>query len=94
MDVSVRQGGTGPELVVEDSGPGISEEERERVFNRFYRVPGSTATGSGLGLAIIKAIAERHGATLALDASPRLGGLLVRVTFPGGPKVPLAKAAA
>jgi two-component system OmpR family sensor kinase len=52
------------------------------VFSRFYRVPGSPAGGSGLGLAIIKAIAERHGATLTLDQSPRLGGLQVRVEFP------------
>ncbi|WEF33301.1 ATP-binding protein [Pseudoduganella chitinolytica] len=85
VDVSVRAGtnaAQGATLVVEDSGPGISPEERERVFNRFYRVPGSTATGSGLGLAIIKAIAERHGATLTLDQSARLGGLLVQVAFP------------
>jgi two-component system OmpR family sensor kinase len=69
-------------LCVEDSGPGISPEERERVFSRFYRVPGSSAGGSGLGLAIIKAIAERHGATLALEQSERLGGLKVKVEFP------------
>jgi two-component system OmpR family sensor kinase len=98
VDVSVRHTDKGAELVVEDSGPGISPEERERVFSRFYRVPGSTATGSGLGLAIIKAIAERHGATLALDTSERLGGLLVRVTFPGAKTVPakplLARSAA
>jgi two-component system, OmpR family, sensor kinase len=97
VDLSVRHTEQGTELVVEDSGPGISPEERERVFNRFYRVPGSTATGSGLGLAIIKAITERHGAMLALDESARLGGLLVRVTFPGAKpaaKVPLAKTAA
>lgn len=98
IDVSVRLAGQGAELVVEDSGPGISEEERERVFNRFYRVPGSTATGSGLGLAIIKAIAERHGATLALGKSERLGGLLVTVAFPavapGAPKAAPAKARA
>jgi len=68
---------------VEDSGPGISPEERERVFSRFYRVPGSEAGGSGLGLAIIKAIAERHGAVLTLDSSERLGGLKVQVQFPG-----------
>jgi two-component system OmpR family sensor kinase len=71
----------GARLVVEDSGPGIEPEERERVFNRFYRVPGSEAQGSGLGLAIIRAIAERHGARLALDASERLGGLKVTVEF-------------
>ncbi len=60
----------------------------ERVFDRFYRVAGSDAAGSGLGLAIIKAIAERHGATLALDASTRLGGLKAVVTF----KAPVATA--
>jgi two-component system OmpR family sensor kinase len=69
-------------LCVDDSGPGISPEERERVFDRFYRVPGASAGGSGLGLAIIKAIAERHGATLALEQSERLGGLRVRIEFP------------
>jgi len=52
------------------------------VFDRFYRVAGSEAAGSGLGLAIIKAIAERHGATLALGESERLGGLAATVSFP------------
>jgi len=52
------------------------------VFDRFYRVPGSDAAGSGLGLAIIKSIAERHGATLVLGESQRLGGLEATVTFP------------
>jgi two-component system OmpR family sensor kinase len=74
---------TGGALVeVHDSGPGIPVEERERVFDRFYRIAGSAAGGSGLGLAIIKAIADRHGATLSLDTSERLKGLLVRVRFP------------
>ena len=82
VDLSVLQNGKGPQLIVEDSGPGISPEERERVFSRFYRVPGTEASGSGLGLAIIKAITERHGATLALDQSERLGGLKVTVSFP------------
>jgi two-component system OmpR family sensor kinase len=45
-------------------------------------VPGSEAAGSGLGLAIIKAIAERHGATLVLGESARLGGLAATVRFP------------
>jgi two-component system OmpR family sensor kinase len=82
VDLSVRHNGKGPQVVVEDSGPGISPEERERVFNRFYRVPGTEANGSGLGLAIIKSITERHGAILALDQSERLGGLKVTVSFP------------
>jgi two-component system OmpR family sensor kinase len=69
-------------LSVEDSGPGIPAEERERVFSRFYRVPGSPAGGSGLGMAIVQSIAERHSAVLSLDQSERLGGLKVMVDFP------------
>jgi len=82
VDVAVHVTDGVPVLTVEDSGPGIPAEERERVFDRFYRIAGSEAAGSGLGLAIIRAIAERHGAQLGLDESSRLGGLLVRVTFP------------
>jgi two-component system OmpR family sensor kinase len=82
VDVAVRHEDGTAVLTVEDSGPGIPAEERERVFDRFYRIAGSEAAGSGLGLAIIRAIAERHGAKLGLDASERLGGLLVSVAFP------------
>ena len=87
VDIAVRADKEAVDVIVEDSGPGIPPEERERVFDRFYRVAGSEAAGSGLGLAIIKAIAERHGATLKLDKSERLGGLAATVRFP------LAKAA-
>ncbi|WP_229458924.1 ATP-binding protein [Massilia glaciei] len=82
VDLAVRAGDDGVTLSVEDSGPGIPAEERERVFDRFYRLAGSEANGSGLGLAIIKAIAERHGAQLALGRSERLGGLRVTLRFP------------
>ena len=82
VDVSVAAESGSVRVTVEDSGPGIPPEERERVFDRFYRVPGSDAAGSGLGLAIIKSIAERHGARLALGQSQRLGGLEAVVTFP------------
>ncbi|MBW8896664.1 MAG: sensor histidine kinase N-terminal domain-containing protein [Massilia sp.] len=82
VDVSVMAEDHGVRVTVEDSGPGIPPAERERVFDRFYRVPGSDAAGSGLGLAIIKSIAERHDATLALGESKRLGGLEAIVTFP------------
>jgi two-component system OmpR family sensor kinase len=82
VDVSVLADQGGMSVTVEDSGPGIPAEERERVFDRFYRVPGSEAAGSGLGLAIIKSIAERHGAVLELGASERLGGLAATVRFP------------
>jgi two-component system OmpR family sensor kinase len=82
VDLAVQLDAAGARIVVEDSGPGIPPEERERVFDRFYRIAGSEASGSGLGLAIIKAIAERHGATLTLGQSERLGGLSAVVTFP------------
>jgi two-component system, OmpR family, sensor kinase len=69
-------------LRVEDSGPGIPPEERERVFDRFYRAAGSDTPGSGLGLAIVRAIARRHDAQVRLDRSPTLGGLQVELRFP------------
>ena len=56
-------------LAVEDSGPGIPVEERERVFDRFYRVLGSQAEGSGLGLAIVREIAIRHHARILITDS-------------------------
>jgi signal transduction histidine kinase len=66
-------------LQVDDSGPGIPEAERDRVFDRFYRHSDSE-TGTGLGLAIVKTVADRHGAGVSLRASP-LGGLRVTVRF-------------
>jgi len=54
-------------LQVEDSGPGIAEAERERVFEPFYRVLGTEADGSGLGLSIVLEIAHQHGAILDLQ---------------------------
>ena len=70
-------------LSVEDSGPGIPQDERERVLDRFRRGAAGTgaATGSGLGLAIVRSIAAVHGAQLVLDRSQRLGGLRVLVRF-------------
>jgi two-component system OmpR family sensor kinase len=82
--VEVAHDARGAELRVEDSGPGIPPDERERVLDRFYRVAGNASSGSGLGLAIVKAVADMHGARIQIDASPRLGGLRVTVTFRGG----------
>jgi two-component system OmpR family sensor kinase len=69
-------------LQVDDTGPGISAEDRARVFDRFYRVPGSSAEGSGLGLAIVREIARAHGAQVALEESYGGRGLRVSVRFP------------
>lgn len=67
-------------LVIEDSGPGIPEDERLRVFDRFYRREANEQSGSGLGLTIVKNIAEQHGARIELGVS-RYGGLKVSLTF-------------
>ncbi|HTT13096.1 MAG TPA: sensor histidine kinase N-terminal domain-containing protein [Burkholderiaceae bacterium] len=71
-----------PVLEVEDNGPGIAPDERERVFERFYRASIASGHGSGLGLAIVREIAVGHGAQVDLLDSPGGNGLLVRVRFP------------
>ena len=75
-------------LEVEDDGPGIPATERERVLERFYRVPGTPGTGSGLGLAIVREIAAGHGATISItDATAGSSGhrgCRVAITFPHG----------
>lgn len=82
VDVGIAVQGGGVELSVDDSGPGLPEEERGRVLDRFYRSGEPQAPGSGLGLAIVKSIADLHGASVALAASPSLGGLRAVVRFP------------
>ena len=77
---------TGAILTVEDSGPGIPFDYRERVFDRFYRLHGdqhdSGISGSGLGLAIVKHIVDMHSAQISLAESSGLGGLQVSIVFP------------
>jgi two-component system, OmpR family, sensor kinase len=87
IDVSVQDAdapGTshGAVLRLVDTGPGIPPDERQRVFDRFYRRPGTSPPGSGLGMAIVKAIADAHGAAIALDTDPNTRGLSVTVSFP------------
>ncbi|MFC3326550.1 HAMP domain-containing sensor histidine kinase [Mesorhizobium cantuariense] len=66
---------------VADNGPGIPAEEREKVFQRLYRLDHSRSTpGSGLGLSLVRAIADLHGAVITLD--DRRPGLAVAVGFP------------
>ncbi|HMC16749.1 MAG TPA: ATP-binding protein, partial [Albitalea sp.] len=68
-------------LQVDDAGPGIPSDERERVFDRFYRRTTNDEAGTGLGLAIVRSVAAMHGATVELGTS-ELGGLRVSVRFP------------
>ena len=82
VDVAVRREENRAVLLVSDSGPGVAPEELERVFGRFYRVPGQAEPGSGLGLAIVRAIAKHHQGIVTLGKSTTLGGLACRVDFP------------
>lgn len=72
----------GVHLVVEDEGPGIAPELHRRVFDRFYRAPDQETSGSGLGLAIVKAVADHHGARIALGVAQGGHGLVVSIRFP------------
>ena len=73
--------GEAPRLSVRDHGPGLTEADRARAFDRFFRGEAAAGVaGSGLGLAIAQAIAERHGAVLALEGAQG-GGTLASVQF-------------
>ena len=82
--VTLRAKRAGPEAIrfeVEDSGPGISREEQNRIFDRFYRGDQSRSPGtgsSGLGLAIVKGLLELHETTINVDSTP---GSVTRFTF-------------
>ena len=75
-------------LLVEDSGPGIAQSERELVFEPFYRTLGTNVDGSGLGLAIVQEIAQQHGAVISVEDAelpghPQSPGTRVTVRFVG-----------
>lgn len=69
-------------LEVSDDGPGIPEELRKRVFERFFRVLGNKSPGSGLGLAIVQQICELHNGRVVLDSPKKGTGLIIRVYLP------------
>lgn len=74
-----------PLVSVTDNGPGVPEEERTRVFDRFYRGSRVAPYGCGLGLSIVRRVADLHGASVSLGASPAGHGLQVRIVFPAAP---------
>jgi two-component system sensor histidine kinase TctE len=94
LDNAVRYSGVGgritvrvqarpqPGVSVHDDGPGIPAEERQRVFERFHRLLGSSEQGSGLGLAIAQEIARIHGGTIALSDDIDGVGNTFTVAFP------------
>jgi two-component system OmpR family sensor kinase len=81
VDLAIEVTAEGAALRVEDSGPGIAPEDRERVFDPFHRLLGNEEFGSGLGLSIVKTIADRLGAGISLGQSAG-AGLQVIVTIP------------
>lgn len=71
-------------LKVTDSGPGIAEEDKDRVFDRFHRGLGTGQTGSGLGLSIVQRVVDLHHAKIEFQSgSGTVKGVRVKVTFPG-----------
>lgn len=80
VTVSITEENKHRHIIVEDSGPGIPEEEYEKVFKRFYRVSEGNHEGTGLGLAMVQRIIEIHRAAIQFGKS-RYGGLKVDVCF-------------
>jgi two-component system OmpR family sensor kinase len=82
VDVILSNDSGGVILRVEDTGPGIPIEDRERVFERFYRIAGNEVQGSGLGLAIVKQIVQRHGALVEIETGQNGAGTIFSIKFP------------
>ena len=78
--------GDGPMLCVDDDGPGIAQDERERIFEPFARVDGTQAPGSGLGLALVSQQVRAHAARIEVGDSP-LGGARFSVRFQAADEV-------
>lgn len=77
----IRRSDHSARIVVDDSGPGVPEDMRDKVFERFYRSEHSRHTpGSGLGLALVKAVAQLHDGRVALEN--RAPGLRVELDLP------------
>ncbi|HUQ43236.1 MAG TPA: HAMP domain-containing sensor histidine kinase [Candidatus Limnocylindria bacterium] len=83
--VVIRPAGDTATLTVDDAGPGVAPEHRERVFDRFWRAPGAPAGGTGLGLAIARWIAEHHDGSISVDRSDA-GGASFEVRLPSQPR--------
>jgi two-component system OmpR family sensor kinase len=91
IDVAIATSQDEARLSVIDTGPGIAPDDRQRVFERFYRggaQDGEQATGSGLGLSIVRRIANAHGATVTLGEGADGRGLAVDVRFPSATATP------
>jgi signal transduction histidine kinase len=82
--VGEREGGI--VLTVEDDGPGVPEDLRERVFERFVRGEGDRGSSSGLGLSIVRAVAEAHGGSVTLEDAHPGARFVVRLPLASTPE--------
>ena len=80
------ESGPPPKLAVQDDGPGIPEDERVKIFERFYRMPGSDGEGCGLGLAIVEEIARLHSSTVEVSTGSDACGSRFTVVFSSPPQ--------
>jgi two-component system sensor histidine kinase QseC len=81
VTVSINNDGGDCRIIVTDNGPGIPLEDIDRVFDRFYRIPGNSSFGAGLGLSIASRIARLHHADLKLSANPDDTGLVASISL-------------
>ena len=82
ITVRVVSNGGAAVIIVDDEGPGIPPNERERAFEAFVRTRASgNKTGSGIGLAVVREVVRRHGGAARLESSPR-GGTRVEIRLP------------
>jgi K+-sensing histidine kinase KdpD len=81
IEVDIKQSGDYLLIEVRDHGEGILEEERGRIFEKFYQVAGKSQQGIGLGLAVAKGIVKAHGGKISADNDPR-GGARLKISLP------------
>ena len=82
IEVTVFSSNESVDLIIEDNGPGIPVDQRERVFERFYRIENHDKPGCGIGLSIVMRVAELHNAILKMSQPTSGSGLIVTVSFP------------
>lgn len=82
VDVTLSNDSSNVILKVEDGGPGIPIEDREKIFERFHRISGNDVQGTGLGLAIVKQIVQRHGAVVEVETGKNGTGTIFDIKFP------------
>jgi signal transduction histidine kinase len=82
IEVEVRSEDGRAVMTVRDNGPGIPRDSIDRIFDRFYRVPGTDEPGAGLGLALVKDVVDWHGGCMNIDSEPGVGSAFT-ISLPG-----------